>query len=130
MSIEIRPFRRDDREQVTALVNAHVAAVMPGVSVSVNAVMNQLEREPGEFMVDPWVMERATLVAIERERVVAAAHLRHYAADDRVSESYSDAGEIYWLLCWRNAPFWPDTRAGDALAQACVAHLDRCHLDR
>ena len=80
-SIEVRPFRRGDREQLTALLNAHAAAVVPGVSVSVNAVMSQLERDPGEFKVDPWVIERATLVADQRERIVAAAHLLRYAAD-------------------------------------------------
>ena len=61
--VEVRPFRRSDRHQVTDLVNAHVQAVVPGVSVSVNAVLSQLEREPGEFVVDPWVVERVTLVA-------------------------------------------------------------------
>ena len=119
MSVEVRPFARQDREQVTALVNAHVGAVVPGVSVSVNAVMSQLEREPGEYIVDPWVAERTTLVAVERERVVAAAHLRRYADDDRVSESFRGAGEIYWLQCWRNA-----TGAGNELAQRCIAQLD------
>src|ERR1700678_1712557 len=97
-SIEVRPFRRSDREQLTRLVNAHVAAVVPGVSVSVNGVMSQLEREPGEFIVDPWVTERATLVAEQRGRIVAAAHLLRYANEERVSESYRDAGEIRWLL--------------------------------
>ncbi|MDQ3531762.1 MAG: N-acetyltransferase, partial [Actinomycetota bacterium] len=29
-SIEVRPFRRGDREQLAALVNAHAAAVVPG----------------------------------------------------------------------------------------------------
>ena len=33
MSIEVRPFRREDPEQLTALVNAHVGAVVPGGSV-------------------------------------------------------------------------------------------------
>lgn len=130
MTIEVRPFRRDDREHVTALVNAHVQAVVPGVSLSVNAVMSQLEREPGEFIVDPWVAERATFVAVERERVVAVAHLHRYSADDRVGESYRDAGEIKWLLCWRDAPFWPDTGAGDALARACVSHLETWGVSR
>ena len=46
-SIEIRAFERRDREQLTELVNAHVDAVVPGRSVSVNAVLSQLEREPG-----------------------------------------------------------------------------------
>ena len=62
-AIEVRPFRRSDRHQLTDLVNAHVQAVVPGVSVSVNAVLSQLEREPGEVVVDQWVIERATLVA-------------------------------------------------------------------
>ena len=84
----MRPFRRDDREQVTALVNAHVQAVVPGASVSVNAVLSQLERDPGEFIVDPWVSERATLVAEQRGRIVAAAHLLRYASADDVGESY------------------------------------------
>jgi len=79
-SIEVRPFHRGDREQLTALVNAHVAAVVPGISISVNAVLSQLEREPGEFIVDPWVTERVTLVAEQRCRIVAAAHLLRYAA--------------------------------------------------
>lgn len=33
MSIEVRPFQRGDRDQVTALVNAHIQAVVPGMSV-------------------------------------------------------------------------------------------------
>ena len=61
-------------------------------------VMSQLEREPGEAIVDPWVSERATLVAIERERVVAAAHLLRYAAEERVSEFHRNLAEIRWLV--------------------------------
>lgn len=130
MTIEVRPFRRDDREQVTALVNAHVQAVVPGVSLSVNAVMNQLEREPGEFIVDPWVAERATLVAVERERVVAAAHLRRYGDDERVGGAFRGVGEIAWLVCVIDAPFWRDSGAGETLAGACVEHLERWGVDR
>ena len=37
--VRVRPFRRADREQLTALVNAHVQAVVPGISVSVNTVL-------------------------------------------------------------------------------------------
>ena len=69
------------------------------MSVSVNAVMSQLEREPGEFVVDPWVTERVTLVADQRRRVVAAAHLLRYTGDDDVIgyievESCEDAGRL------------------------------------
>ncbi len=44
--IEVRPFRRSDREQLTDLVNAHAGAVIPRMSVSVSTVLAQLEREP------------------------------------------------------------------------------------
>ena len=125
-SIEVRPFRRSDREQLTALVSRHAAAVVPGASVSVNTVLSQLEREPGEFIVDPWVSERKTLVAEQRGRVVAAAHLLRYGAADYVGEFFRDAGEIRWFLYWPEAPFWPDSRAAaDALIAACVDELGR-----
>ena len=41
-SIEVRPSQCRDREQLTALVDAHIEAVLPGVAVSVNAVLGQL----------------------------------------------------------------------------------------
>ena len=41
---EVRPFRRADSDQLTDLVNMHVAAVVPGISVSVNTVLSDLER--------------------------------------------------------------------------------------
>ena len=119
-STVIRPFQRSDREQVTDLVNAHIGAALPGVSVSVNAVMSQLEREPNEAIVDPWVSERATLVAIESERVIAAAHLLRYADEERVSESYRNLGEIRWLVCVPQ-----NEGVGDALVAACTAQLTR-----
>jgi hypothetical protein len=120
--IEIRPFQR---EQLAALVNAHIEAVLPGVSVSVNAVLSQLEREPDEAIVDPWAVARTTLVAIVRDRVVAAAHLVRYRADERVSDSYRDAAEIRWLV------FWPgDDDAADALAARAVEAMERWGVHR
>lgn len=117
--------------RLTALVNAHVQAVVPGASVSVNGVLSQLEREPGEFIVDPWVVERATLVAEQRGRIAAAAHLLRYGTDAAVSESYRGAGEIRWLLCWPESPNWPDAiAAGDAVAVAALAHLSRAGARR
>jgi ribosomal protein S18 acetylase RimI-like enzyme len=120
----VRPFRRPDREQLTALVNAHVQAVVPGVSVPVNTVLSQLERDPGEFIVDPWVAERATLVAEQRGRVVAAAHLLRYGAGAEVGESYRDTAEIKWLLFWPEASYWPDSaEAAGSLMGACLDRL-------
>ena len=129
--VQVRPFRRPDREQLTALVNAHVQAVVPGVTVSVNTVMSQLERDPGEFIVDPWVAERGTLVADQRGRVVAAAHLLRYGAGAEVGETIRGAGEINWLLYWPEASYWPDsTAAADALMAACLDQLRRWQVTR
>ena len=122
--VQVRPFRRADREQLTALVNAHVQAVVPGVSVSVNTVMSQLERDPGEFIVDPWVAERATLVASQRRRVVAAAHLLRYGGGGEVGKACRDTAEINWLLFWPQANHWPDSeKAAGSLMDACLAQL-------
>jgi GNAT superfamily N-acetyltransferase len=126
--IEIRPFRRSDRDQVTALVNAHIEAVLPGVSVSANAVLSQLEREPGEYVVDPWVVARETLVAVHRDRVVAAAHLLRYGTDDRVGDRLRGAGELRWFVFWPGqhpAAAAESNRVADALATAAVATLRR-----
>ena len=122
--LQVRPFQRADRDQLTALVNAHLSAVLPGSSVSVQGLLSSLEREPGEFVVDPWVVERRTLVAEQRSRVVAAAQLLRYGADATVGEHYRDAAEIRWLVCWTAAPYWPDAPvAGRSLLQACLAQI-------
>ena len=123
-SVQVRPFRRADRDQLTALVNAHIQAVVPGVSVSVNTVMSQLERDPGEFIVDPWVTERAALVAEQRGRVVAAAHLLRYGSGEEVGEAYRGTAEINWLLYWPRAMHWLDSEeAAGALVDACLERL-------
>jgi len=127
-SVQVRPFRRGDRDQLTQLVNAHAAAVIPGMSASVSAVLGSLERQPGEFIEDPWVSERVTLVAEQRHRVVAAAHLLRYFPDDRAGQAARDVGEIRWLLYWPEAPAgnpcWPDAAgAAEALMAACASQL-------
>jgi GNAT superfamily N-acetyltransferase len=133
--VQVRPFRRADRDQLTRLVNAHAEAVVPGMSVSVNTVLSSLERQPGEFIVDPWVSERVTLVAEQRNRVAAAAHLLRYYADDRAGESARDTGEIRWLLYWPLAPagnpFWPDvTGSAETLIAACADIFGRWGVTR
>lgn len=128
----VRSFRRDDRDQLTDLVNAHIAVTVPGLSVSVNAVLSQLTRDPGEFIVDPWVVERTTLVAEQRGRVVAAAHLLRYGSDASVGPACRNVGEIAWLVHWPLSPegptsqFEPDhTPAAEGLMTACLAQLSR-----
>ena len=133
--VRVRPFRRGDRDQLTRLVNAHAEVVVPGMSVSVSTVLGSLERQPGEFIEDPWVSERVTLVAEQRGRVAAAAHLLRYFPDERAGESARDAGDIRWLLYWPAAPAghpcWPDaTGAAEALIAACAGVFGRWGVTR
>ena len=116
---EIRVFARPDRDQLAELVNTHVAAVVPGWSLPVSALLAQFEREPAQYVVDPWVVDRTTIVAVQRDRVVAGAHLKRYGTDGRVMPDYHDAGEIAWLVAW---PAKLD--AAHALARACTAQLE------
>lgn len=132
-SVEVRPFRRADRDQLADLVNAHAEAVVPGMGTSVAALLASLERQPGEPITDPWVRERATLVAEQRHRIVGAAHLLRYFADERAGQAYRGLGEISWLVFWPEAPSgnpcWADaTRAAEALIAECLRQLDRWHV--
>lgn len=134
-SVQVRRFHRRDRQQLTDLVNAHAAAVVPGMGVSVSTVLSELERQPGEFIVDPWVSERATLVAEQRGRVAAAAHLLRYYADERAAKAYRGSGEIHWLVFWPEAParnpYWPDaTQAAEELIAACIRQLEQWGISR
>ena len=134
-TIQVRPFHRRDRQQLTDLVNAHAAAVVPGMGVSVSTVLSELERQPGEFIVDPWVSERATLIAEQRSRVAAAAHLLRHYADERAGKAYRGSGEIHWLVFWPEAPagnpYWPDaTEAAEELIAACIRQLEEWGISR
>ena len=99
MPVVVRRFDRRDRDQLTELINLHVAAVIPGVVLSVNTVLSQLEREPGESILDPWVGERCCLVAEFEHRIVAAALLHRFRADEDVSDSYRGVGDVRWMVC-------------------------------
>jgi len=129
-TFEVRPFRRSDRDQLAGLVNAHASAVVPGMGTSVAALLTSLERQPGEAITDPWVSERATLVAEQRGRIVAAAHVLRYFADERAGQDYQGLGEISWLVFWPQAPsgnpWWTDaTEAADGLISACLRQMAR-----
>lgn len=117
---EIRPFARSDRDQLTDLVNAHVKAVVPGCSVPVATLLGHMERDPGEYIVDPWVIERETWVAIEKDRLVAGVHLHRYGSDPEVGAGLRNTAGVNWLVCW---PVNLD--AGRALMRVAVERLDR-----
>lgn len=122
---QTRFFVRADRDQLTGLVNAHLATVVPGWALPAAALLAHLEAEPAEYVVDPWVVERCTLVTVEADRLVAAAHLRRYGTDSRVGAGWRGAGEVAWLVCWPQHP-----AAGAALAAACVRRLDAWQVTR
>ena len=98
MSILVREFHRSDREQLTSLANMHVSTVLPGVALSTNVVLSQLEREPDDLIIDPLVVERHCLVAIEDEVVVAAALVHRFGADSQVPDGYRSAADIRWIV--------------------------------
>jgi len=131
----VRPFRRSDREQVTRLVNAHAAAVIPGVTASVNAVLNQFEREPGEFIVGSWVKERQTLVAEQDGSIVAAALIARHRDGVDVGEAFRNTGEIRWLVFWPLAPagnpHWSDGQAAaQGVMDACLDQFRHWRVSR
>lgn len=122
---EVRPFARRDREQLTRLASAHVAAAMPGASLPAAVLLSQLEHPVGESVIGPWVRELQTLVAMEGDRLVAAAHLRRYLDGEQVSADYRNAGEVVWLLCWPD-----DQPAGRAVLEAAIEQLGRWSCTR
>ncbi|MFC5994485.1 hypothetical protein ACFQE5_09710 [Pseudonocardia hispaniensis] len=90
------------------------------MSITVNVALSQLELEPDEFIVDPWVREHATLVDEQRGRITAAAHLVRYDDGTSVGRDLRDAGELRWLLQWPDASYWPDTHlAGGPTSIGC-----------
>lgn len=100
-SIEL--FQAQHLFQVRVLLDLHLSALAPGWSLTEAYVASKLQRDPGEAIVDPWVTERKTFCALERQSVVAAVHLLRYGNGPEVSQSYRDAGEINWLVGLPNA---------------------------
>ncbi len=98
MSIIVREFKRTDRDQLTALVNQHVSSVLPGVALSTNVVLSQLEGEPGDLIVEPWVAHRTCLVVLKDGAVIGAALLLRFGDGMEVREGYRSAAEIRWLV--------------------------------
>lgn len=115
---EVRLFARHDRDGLTALANRHIAAVLPGGAAPVATLLSQMERDVGEYIVDPWVIDRCTVVGREADRVIGAAHLKRYGVDERVSPSYRDAGEISWFVCDPSHP-----EIGAAVLEAAMVRL-------
>jgi hypothetical protein len=105
--VQIASCELEHLEQVAALLSAHAACALPGAAVAPGSIASCLDRDPDEFLVDPWVATRDTFVALVRDRVVAAGQLWCCDGDDR------GAAELRWFC------FWPGER------EAAGALLDR-----
>lgn len=121
----VRTFRRSDRHQLTDLVNRHAAAVLPGVSTSVNTVLSGLDARPDEYIVDPWVAERLTLLTEHHSRVVAAAHLHRYRDEPDVGPDYRGAAAVQWVVHHPGDGDTVSSDAADLLLSACLATAAR-----
>ena len=119
------PFEEHHLEQATWLVNAHLASAVAGWAIPAPYLAARLRRDPGEYVVDPWVAERRTLVALLRERVVAAAHIHRFGESDRVDPQYRGAGEVAWLLAWPDA-----AEAGSAVLGAALEQFEDWSVTR
>src|SRR5688500_14766336 len=101
--ISIEQYRPEHLPQLQALINTHMSTLVPGWALPEAFIAGRLQRNPGEYVVDSWVTTRLTLCAIERQRVVAAAHLLRYGSGVEVGADYHHVGEIAWFIAWPEA---------------------------
>ncbi len=113
--VQIAPLDRSHLPQVLALVNSHLSTAIPGWSLTADYFWERLKSEPQEYITDPWVAERKSIVGIVKDRVCTAAHLLRYGDDTR----YKGTGDIDWIL------FWPEEReAGAAVMTECRRQMN------
>jgi len=80
------------------LINAHLEMAIPGWALPAEYIAERLMRHPEQHILDPWVVERQTLLSVEADRILAAVHLLRYGDGDEVALDYRNAGDIAWLL--------------------------------
>ncbi|MGB3633288.1 MAG: GNAT family N-acetyltransferase [Rubrobacteraceae bacterium] len=96
--MRVHPFESTYLPGLRELINHHLSAVVPGWALPDATVAAHLKQNHGEYVTDPWVIERITLLATEGWRVLAAVHLLRYGDGEEVGEHFRGAGEIGWLL--------------------------------
>ena len=100
----IEPHRPFHLPQLHQLVNCHLSGVVPGWGLPASVIARSLRLRRGTAL-DPWVVEQATLCAVDGRRLIGAVHLLRYGGGAEVGEGYRGAAEIAWLL------FWPEAHA-------------------
>jgi hypothetical protein len=96
--MHVAPFQHAQLLQLAALVNLHLATVLPGWTLPEAVIAEHLQRDFGQAITDPWVAERATLCVATDYKMLAVAHLLRYRGDPDVNEPYRTIGEIGWFL--------------------------------
>lgn len=96
--MRVRILEKQQLPQLLELINLHLAAVVPGWTMSEAFLAQHLERDVTEPITDPWVEERATLCAFDAGRLLAAVHLLRYGEGPEVGEGLKGVGEIDWFV--------------------------------
>ncbi len=102
-TIVIEPLRDTHLFQVQHLINMHLSTMVPGWGLPETFIARCLSCNPYQATTDPWVRERTTLCALQKRRIVAAAHLLCYGNGPEVNPWYQNAGDLAWFLAYPNA---------------------------
>lgn len=102
--MRVQSFVPEHLPHVQQLINVHLSAMVPGWALPEAFIASRMQREPGQYIIDPWVTERVTLCAVEHHRVLAAAHLLRYGFGPEVGADYRGTGDIAWFLAWPEDP--------------------------
>lgn len=95
----IQPFDPDHYlPDLQSLINRHLEAVIPGWALPAQAILKHLTRNHHEPLIDPWVIERKTICAVENGQFLGAAHLLRYRAGEDIGEWYRNAGDVTWFF--------------------------------
>ncbi len=118
MAPEVQRLNDEHLPQVQALVNAHLGAVVPGWALPAAFIAERLRSDPGQFVIGPWVVERASFCGVDGGRVTAVAHVLRYGDGPEVGPYYRGAADIAWFLAW------PEAReAGRLVLAACQGQM-------
>ncbi len=102
-TVSIEPLQETHLFRVQLLINMHLSTVAPGWGLPETVIAKCLSRNPYQETTDPWVRERVTLCALQKQRVVAAAHLLRYGDGPEVNPYYQNVGDLACSLAWPNA---------------------------
>lgn len=123
--IRIEPVRHSDFRQIQKLINGHLGAMIPGWGLPADFIASRLRRNPDEYVVDPWVIERQTLAAHKRDRVCGMVHLLRYGDRPEVSDDFRNAGEMVWFVVWPE-----EMEVGRMLLDAAHAQLEVWQVEK